>query len=62
MDTKTFGALALQLLQQSQVPGSSLDAALEYRKIAESLASGENEIVTCKNSNKNNELDECTVN
>ena len=41
MDSKTFGQLALQLLQQSQIPGEALDAAVLFRNAAKALAEGQ---------------------
>lgn len=40
MDSKTFGQLALQLLQQAQIPGDALDAAWKFREVAKALADG----------------------
>lgn len=39
MDSKMFGEIALQLLNQSQVSGSDLDVALMFRRIANDLSS-----------------------
>lgn len=41
MDAKTFGAIALNMLQSSQVAGAALDQALEFRTIAAALAAGD---------------------
>lgn len=38
MDSKTFGQLALQLLQQASVPGEALEAALAFKNLAKALA------------------------
>ena len=40
MDGKQFGALALQLIEQSQVPGNALDTAVAFRGMARALAEG----------------------
>ena len=40
MDSKTFGQLALQLLQQASIPGEALDAAMQFREIAKAIAEG----------------------
>lgn len=41
MDSKNFGALALQLLQSAMIPGSALDEATEFRQIAEAIVRGD---------------------
>jgi hypothetical protein len=41
MESKQFGAIALQLFDASQVPGNALDTALEFRRAAQAMANGE---------------------
>lgn len=38
MDSKTFGEMALQLLQATNIPGSQIDVAVEFKRMAEALA------------------------
>lgn len=40
MTPQQFGQLALQLLAAAQIPGEALDAAMQFRGIAQDLASG----------------------
>ncbi|MTH65080.1 hypothetical protein [Paracoccus shanxieyensis] len=41
MDNKTFGTLALQLLEGAQIPGAHVDTACAFKRQAEALARGE---------------------
>lgn len=45
MNPEQFGALALQLLQASQVPGAALDQAILFRDLAAALAEGRATVV-----------------
>jgi hypothetical protein len=40
MTSEQFGTLALQLISQASIPGSALDAAIAFRKMARDLAEG----------------------
>lgn len=45
MTPQQFGQLALQLLAAAQIPGEALDAAMQFRGVAQGLALGKLSII-----------------
>lgn len=50
LPSKEFGEICLQLLGQSQIPGSMLEMAIKFKQTAESLANGQSNIANVEKS------------